>query len=145
MSIETNNGLNEMKVTAHRIHADGHDAMVLGFSQPCMISIHKDNLIALCNGNEPYRMSFGKLKSGSPADQYYSTIDLSHLTHEQHATMYLAAAEMNDAHHPLGEDEDANVLIAETNTISVDLEQNIITYTSGRTESYQRLNGKIFY
>lgn len=109
-----------MKVTAHRIAEAGYDAVIIGFDRPCVISLYKARISPLCgshsagNDDRVFRYSSHAESDEQTANlhpkdysyvdsltikdfyTYYSTIDLSHLTHEQHKILYSAVAEIND-------------------------------------------------
>lgn len=158
-----------MKVTAYRIAQNGYDAMVMGFSRPCVISLYKRNVSPLCgsgasndnnvfryashpetqpNGATPPTSNFIYHDGLSIADfyEYFSTIDLSHLTHEQHKTMYAAVAEINDASadcYVEGDEEDkARSLdyVKSTETIEVHLDQCVIVYADKCCAAYSDLH-----
>ena len=158
-----------MKVTAYRIAEAGYDAMVVGFKRPCVISLYKRNVSPLCgsganndssvfryashpeiqpNGATPPTSDFIYHDGLSIADfyEYFSTIDLSHLTHEQHKIMYTAVAEINDASadcYTEGDEEDqARVLnyVKSTEEIEVHLDKCVIVYANKCCAAYSDLH-----
>ena len=164
-----------MKVTTHRLAESGYDAIIIGFNRPCVISLYKRNVSPLCgssanNDQSVFRYSaFNELpqeqmKNTSPKDypyvdnltindfyEYFSTIDLSHLTHDQHKALYTAVAEINDItslcchsfecmNDDIEELERCREMIKRTDNISVDLDLCEIEYADGEKSNYQELH-----
>lgn len=158
-----------MKVTAYRIAEHGYDAMVMGFSRPCVISLCKRNVSPLCgsgaeNDNQVFRYASHpeqQPKGAAPMTpdfiyhdglrvndyyEYFSTICLDHLTHEQHQAMYTAVAEINDASadcYTEGDEEDqARVLhyVKSTEEIEIHLDKCVIVYADKSCAAYSDLH-----
>lgn len=158
-----------MKVTAYRIAEAGYDAMIIGFKRPCVISLYKRNVSPLCGSGasndsnvfryashpemqssdaSPLESNFVYHDGLSAADfyEYFSTIDLSHLTHEQHKIMYTAVAEINDASadcYVEGDEEDqARSLhyVKSTEEIEIHLDECVIVYADESCAAYSDLH-----
>lgn len=158
-----------MKVTAYRIAENGYDAMIIGFERPCVISLYKRNVSPLCgsgssNDNVVFRYSshveetIEQQKDKHPKDytyadgltsadfyEYYSTIDLSYLTHEQHKVMYTAVAEINDASSYASsmdddEEQERKNMMSNTDVIKVSLKKCHIKYADGVKKTYNDLH-----
>lgn len=153
-----------MKVTAYRIAQSGYDAMIIGFDRPCVISLYKRNVSPLCgsgaeNDDKVFRYAShveegDALKNLSAIDytyvdgltihdryQYYSTIDLSHLTHEQHKALHAAVAEINDVTDSCCIDEELEYKqeMKRTDVIEIDLENCRLKFADGTEAFYDEL------
>ncbi|MDC4426101.1 hypothetical protein NQ663_16225 [Acinetobacter baumannii] len=162
-----------MKVTAHRIAPMGYDALIIGFDRPCIISLYLHNISPLCGSLLDNDESVFRYASHPEEDElnpnlnpkdyayvdglgfsdfyrYYSTIDLSHLTHEQHKIMFTAVAEINDVtdfcNHPgRAEDdkedlEDRRRLMKRTDNMVINLKKLHIKYADGEKATYDDLH-----
>jgi len=162
-----------MKVTAHRIAPMGYDALIIGFDRPCIISLCKDTVSPLCGSSLNNDRSVFRYSSFTEEDEqnpnlsakdyayvdglgfsdfyrYYSTIDLSHLTHEQHKIMYTAVAEINDVtdfcnYTPMPEEceqerEDCRKLMKRTDNMVINLKKLHIKYSDGEKATYDDLH-----
>ena len=163
-----------MKVTAYRIAENGYDAMVMGFSRPCVISLYKRNVSPLCgnsdnNDEKVFRYASHpeqQPKGAAPMTpdfiyhdglrvndyyEYFSTICLDHLTHEQHQAMYSAVAEINDVtDRSRWELEDCDLTdeqrefalgeIKRTDVIIVNLKKCHLKFTDGTKADYDDLH-----
>lgn len=143
--------------------------MIIGFNRPCVISLYKRNVSPLCgsganndssvfryashpeiqpNNASPVEPNFTYYDGLSADDfyEYFSTIDLSHLTHEQHKIMYTAVAEINDASasgYVEGNEEDkARVLdyVKSTEEIEIHLDKCVIVYADKCCAAYSDLH-----
>lgn len=162
-----------MKVTAHRIAPMGYDALIIGFDRPCIISLYKESVSPLCGSSPKNDESVFRYSSFTEEDElnpdlsakdyayvdglgfsdfyrYYSTIDLSHLTHEQHKIMYTAVAEMNDvtdfcnypgrAEADKEDLEDRRRLMKRTDKMVINLKKLHIKYSDGEKATYDDLH-----
>ncbi|EMB2321458.1 hypothetical protein ACN1NW_000416 [Acinetobacter baumannii] len=162
-----------MKVTAHRIAPMGYDALIIGFDRPCIISLCKQTVSPLCGAGLENDTSVFRYASHSKEDElnpnlsakdyayvdglgfsdhycYYSTINLSHLTHEQHKIMFTAVAEINDVtdfcSFPLRAEEDkeniedCRKLMKRTDNMVINLKKLHIKYSDGEKATYDDLH-----
>lgn len=163
-----------MKAVAYRIAPNGYDAMVLGFDRPCMISLYERNLSPLCGASDRNDQNVFRYASHTLEDEqnkdlhprdynypdgltvgdfyhYHSTIDLSHLTHEQHKAMYSAVAEINDVTdrsswiiNDLDCDEDEKEFAREelkrTDVIEINLNKCRLKFADGTKATYSDLH-----
>ncbi|HHP0281415.1 hypothetical protein [Acinetobacter baumannii] len=68
---------------------------------------------------------------------YYSTLDLSYLTRDQHKALYRAIAEINDGTCDYNSDEEENIYNYDnTDRLSVDLEACTVQYVNGKEVDY---------
>lgn len=160
-----------MKVTAYRIAQSGYDAMIIGFDRPCVISLYKRNVSPLCgsgaeNDEKVFRYAShvegDTQKNMNPKDytyvdgltifdfyEYFSTIDLSHLTHEQHKAMYTAVAEINDVTsrcdvsfppERIDEELECKQEIKRTDVIEINLKKCYLKFADGSKATYDELH-----
>ena len=163
-----------MKVTAYRIAPNGYDAMVLGFDRPCMISLYERNLSPLCGASDRNDQNVFRYASHTLEDEqnkdlhprdynyadgltiadfyhYHSTIDLSHLTHEQHKAMYSAVAEINDVtdrcnisfppdYNDIDEQEYCKDEMKRTDVIEINLDKCRLKFADGTKATYDDLH-----